>query len=88
VRQSLSRRRVNFRTSFRTSLRTPIRALLFLGQADSAVWIFVNIAPLFHSSRELHERATRGMAQAERRGDFTEALRLPGPGQVATTSLR
>ena len=76
LRRSLSRRRGNFRTSFRASVRTPFRALLLLGQADSAVWIFVNITPLFHSSRELHERAPRGMAQAKRRGDFTEALRL------------
>src|ERR1700724_4745002 len=70
------------RGKFRTSLRTPLRALLFFGQADSAVWVFVDISPLFHFSRQLHESPACGMAQIKRRGDFTEALRFAGTGQL------
>jgi hypothetical protein len=70
------------RSKYRTSFRAPLRALLFFGQADSAVWILVDIAPLFHFSRQLQESPAGGMAQIKRRGDFTEALRLAGTGQL------
>jgi hypothetical protein len=75
-------RRGIFSTSPGTSLRIPLRALLFLGQANSSVWIFVDFAAPLHFSRELNERPAGGVAQAKRRGDFTEALRPAGPGQM------
>src|SRR5258708_28117007 len=56
--------------------------LLLFWQADSAVGIFVNIAALFHFSRELHERPPRGMAQIKRCGNLSKALRLAGTGQL------
>jgi hypothetical protein len=81
LRPLLRLRRI-FSAPLGTSLRIAFRALFLLGQANSAIRIFVNVAAFFHFSCELHERPASGMAQIQRRGDFTEALRLARPGQV------
>src|ERR1700687_2468280 len=79
---SFLRRRCIFPTSLGASLRAILRALLLLGQADSAVWIFVNVAPPFHFSCELYQRTPGGVAQIKSGGNFTKALRLMRPGEL------